>query len=184
MSWKERAKDLGDWVEGRATAEEERRAAEHEKWERVRKEAEQAVSEYGPRVRDVCEEFARELGARLEVPDIGSHQVEFRIEVRGSLVLQSGHIDVSVRRGPNSDPSPRVMVKTWVCTDSLAEKCLRGKSSEEVSQGYCFFLKEIEYSKVREAAYVMPVHGFTEDKLAAVLEEFCKHGFDLKAKLR
>ena len=175
MNWKERAKSLGDWSERERSAEQARRAVEKEEAARSIEERKQAISAYMPRVREVCEEFACEIGVEAQV----HMETAFPyVSICAPMIepLIKGSIKVTVTGGPIRDPSSRILVTTACCTDWLFEKC-RDKDSQKTLRGYCLHgWRTTGYIPVSEASYVIPLCDFTEDELAAVLEEFCRHG--------
>ena len=187
MSWKERVKNLGEWSEREGLAGEARRAAAQEERDRSEKERKQAISEYMPRVREVCEEFARAIGVKTEVrvETYNPYDIPYvDVFAPEREPFTKGSIRVTIFGGPISDPGSQVRVETKLCTDWLFEKC-RNQDISKASQGYGLRGVVTENrERYSSACYVIPLCDFTEDKLAAVLEEFCRHGMVREARWR
>ena len=185
MNWKEKAKEVGDWLRRKESEQAIEEKTRKDEAERLLKEEEQTIAKFGPLIKKVCEEFACEIGGKL----VHYSPSKFEIvdphcplrpgeKIPEKELFEGGYIAVQIIS--TFVPVGYILVDTMFCTDSLFAKC-KHKRTHETLAGYCCYTTGNEYSGFFQAAYRIPLHDLNEDRLATVLEEFCKDAMNPKA---
>ena len=200
MDWKEIAKRLKPWVKQQESKQAIKEREYKKKIEHHQKECKRIVTMLAPQVKKVCKEFARSIGGWFSkdnrLASVFSNYGYGRYYLPSHMfgIHKSGHGSVVVRiyflNDYHSDPDFYVMANIANCTDSLFVKCEEAGFVSQIQIGYCIMKESTSsgYGKLPSeyyvAAYKIPYDGFTVEKLATVLEEFCKDIISPEAKMR
>ena len=195
MDWKEIAKRLKPWVIQQESKQAIKEREYKKKIEHHQKECKRVVTMLAPQVKKVCKEFARSIGGSFSkhnrlasaFSNYGHGQYYLTSHMFG--IHKSGHGSVVVSiyflNDYHSDPDFYVMAKIADCTDSLFVKCEEAGFVSQIQTGYCIMKENAPSSdEYYVAAYKIPYASFTVEKLATVLEEFCKDIMSPEATMR
>lgn len=172
MSWKERAEKLKNWLKQEESNRLIDRREEMKKLKEKRKERKLLYKEYGRRIKNVCKPFARSIKGKLWPSSWDTTNGNYiamygegppkRFEIRGPKNKFGLRRHIEVRIDVYNEC---VVVWTHRFTDSLSQKC-------EDLLDYSMYISP--GGTENAVYYSIPFYIFTEDKLAAVIEEFLK----------
>lgn len=195
MDWKEIAKRLKPWVKQQEYKQEIKEIEYKKKIEHHQKECKRIVTMLAPQVKKVCKEFARNIGGSFskdnQLASAFSNHGPGRYYLKSHMfgIHKSGHGSVVVSiyflNDYHSDPDFYVMANIADCTDSLFLKCEEAGFVSQIQTGYCIMKeKDSSSDEYYVAAYKIPYASFAVEKLATVLEEFCKDIMSPEATMR